>query len=233
MAVIKQIETGRAASFTFGDIAVEAKAILARAQRQAEQIVADAEAQRDRIAAEARIAGHAEGVLAGQEEGRKAARDAAAKAFEQQFARVGRTLAEAVDQLNARKGRMMAEARQDLVALALATCEKIVRRQIAADPAACQRTVEAAIELAGQASRLAIEVNPSDLEVIQAFSPQLAARLTGLAEVKVVGDAAVESGGCRLVARRDGGQTTEVDATIQTQLDRLAGELLGQADPVQ
>ncbi|MDD4890865.1 MAG: FliH/SctL family protein [Phycisphaerae bacterium] len=230
MAVIKQVESSRSTPFNFGDIAVEARAIITRAERQAEGVLAQANVDRDRIVAEARAAGYAEGLAAGQEEGRKAARDEAIKKFEQQIGRVGKAFGEAIEQLAACRGRMLAEARQDLVALALSAAEKIVRQQLAADPSAGLRIVEAAVELAGQASRLLVQVNPSDLETVQSFAPQLAARLTGSAEVKVVGDAAVESGGCRLTAWRETGQASDVDATIQTQLTRLANELLGKGD---
>jgi flagellar assembly protein FliH len=227
MPVIKQPETVRAEVFSLGDIALEAKGIVELARRQAEQILAGARVEADRLAAEARRQGHDEGVAAGTEQGRSAGRDESIKKFDAHIARVGRTLGEAVEQLNGRKGRMLAEARQDLVALALAVAEKVVRRHIRGDAATCQRTVEAAVELAGRASRLSVRVNPSDLELIRVFAPQLAARLTDAAEVAVVADDTIESGGCHLTAWRETGQAGEVDATLATQLDRLVEELLG------
>jgi flagellar assembly protein FliH len=229
MPVIKQPEIGRAGVFSLGDIAVEAKGIVDRARGQAEQIVVAARAEADRLRAEARRQGHDEGVAAGTEQGRAAGRDEAIKKFEVQLARAGRTLGEALEQLNGRKGRMLAEARQDLVALSLAVAEKVVRREVRGDSSACQRTVEAAVELAGRASRLSLRVNPADVELIQSFAPQLAARLTDAAEVAVVADETVESGGCRLTAWRETGQAGEVDATLATQLDRLTKELLGES----
>jgi len=229
MSVIKDLEvTRRAGPFNLADIALEAKGIITRAERQAEQIIADARVGAEEIRNQARQTGHQEGLAAGQEEGRNVARDQAARQFDQQIARTGRALAEAVEQLAARKAKMLAEARQDLVALALAAAEKVVRSHLAVDPDAARRTVEAAVELAGRASRLSIRVHPNDLEAVQAFAPQLAARLTEQAEVQVAGDEAIESGGCRLVAWRETGQASEIDAEIQTQLTRLTAELLGQ-----
>jgi flagellar assembly protein FliH len=230
MPIVKPNPSVRTEVFSLGDIAVEAKAILAHAQRRAEQVVAQAAAEGDALRAAARQDGYQAGLAAGQEEGHKAGREQAVTKFDQQFARVARTLAEAVEQLDARKGRMLAEARHDLVALALAAAEKIVRRAMRADPSACVKTVETAVELAGRASRLSVRVHPADLELVQSFAAATAARLTGGAEVQVIADPAIESGGCRVTAWRESGQASEIDATIQTQLDRLAGELLGKAD---
>jgi flagellar assembly protein FliH len=228
--LIKQPETVASRMFSLGDIAVEAKGILERARRQAEQAVAAANAECDAIREQARKAGYEAGLVAGAEEGQKAARQDAVKKFEQQLARAVRALAEALEQVSARKARALAEARQDLVRLALAVAEKVLRRELAADPAACVRTVEAAVELAGRASRLSVRVNPADLELVRSVAPQLAAQLTGEAEVEVVADEQVESGGCKLTAFRETAQPSEIDATIATQLDRLAGELLGKQD---
>lgn len=224
MPLIKQPETTRTQAFSLADIALEGRAIIARAERQAGEIIAAAQAQAAAIGEQSR----ADGFQAGFKEGHAAGRDDAVKKCEQQLARAGRSLAEAVEQFAANRARMQAEARNDLVRLALAAGEKILRREITADPTVCLRTVEAAVELAGRASRLSIRVNPSDLELVQSVAPQLAARLTGQADVQVVADEGIEPGGCRLAAWRQTGQAGEIDATIATQLDRLADELLGE-----
>jgi len=228
MPLIRQPQTAAGRTFSLGDIAVEAKAILEQARRQAERMLADAAAECQRLGEQARQAGYQAGLAAGAEEGRDLGRQDATRKFEQQLARAGRALAEAAEQLAARKARMLAEARQDLVRLALAVAEKVLRRELAADPDACARAVEAAVELAGRASRLTIRVNPADLELVRSVAPQLVARLAGQAEVQVVADEQVENGGCRLAAFRETGQPSEIDATIRTQLDRLAAELLGE-----
>ncbi|MCG3180673.1 MAG: hypothetical protein BIFFINMI_03036 [Phycisphaerae bacterium] len=225
--VIKNSETARATPFNFGDIAIEARSIIAAARQRAEALVADAQANADAIREQARSAGHAEGHAAGREEGLKVGRDEAQRRFDAEFARSGRMLAEAMEMLNERKGQMLAEARQDLVALALTAAEKVVRTRLAADPGACRRTVDAAVELTGHTSRLSIRVSPGDLATIQEFAPNLADRLTGEGEVQVVADESIEPGGCRVTAWRESGQSSEVDATIQTQLTRIAAELLG------
>ena len=218
---------GTAVPVNLGDIAVEAKGIVAQARRQAELIVQKAQAEADAIRQQSREAGRTEGHEAGLGQGRDAGREEARKSFDQQFARVGRALAEGIEQLNERRGRMLAEARQDLVALALATASKIVRQQIAADPQVCQRTVAEAVEMAGRASRLAVRVNPQDLELVQQFARQLVQRLTAEADVQVVADETIERGGCRVRAWHQTGQASEIDATIATQTDRIAAELLG------
>jgi flagellar assembly protein FliH len=213
--------------FNLADIALEAKSILRRAQQQAQQIVSEATKQAGEIREQARAEGHEQGMVAGREEGAELGRQDAAKQFDQQIARTGRMLGESIEQLEQRRGRMLAEARRDLVQLAMLVAEKVVRRHLSADPDAVIRAVEAAVELAGQASRLIIRVNPQDLQTAQEFAPQLADRLSGGHEVQVTGDEQIEAGGARIAAWHETAQGSEIDARIQTQIDRIASELLG------
>lgn len=231
--VIKnQNAVDQGAVFNLADIAIEGRAIIEAARKKAAGIVAEAEASADAIREQARAAGHAEGLAAGTEQGKAEGREQAARTFDEQFARIGRALAEATDLVNNRKGRMLAEARQDMVALALAVAEKVVRCRLAADTDACRRTAEAAVELAGRATRLRLHVSPEDLQTLQEFAPKLAEGLTADGEVQVTADPEIERGGCRLIAWRDNGQAAEIDARIQTQLDRIAAEMLGKQDAV-
>lgn len=93
----------------------------------------------------------------------------------------------------------------DLVTLALAAAERIVGRALDLDPSVAASAVQAALAHAPQTQAVTVEVNPRDAE---------AARTLG--GVRVVENPSIARGGC-LVKTEIG----TVDATLQTQLDRL------------
>jgi flagellar biosynthesis/type III secretory pathway protein FliH len=63
-------------------------------------------------------------------------------------------------------------------------------------------------------------LNPADMEAVQQWAAGLAAALDQRLHLKLVTDPAVDRGGCQLV-----GQHISVDATLATQLDRIAAAL--------
>ncbi len=215
-------------AFHLADYEAEAKQILARARRQADAILADAAAQAARIEEEARRQGHREGVEQGREEGRLAGRDEAFRQAREEFERQRSDLAAALKTAMAafdeQKSRFLLSARADVVALALEIARRVVKR-IAATPAeAAAVAVEnaaAALELVSPASDPVLRVNPADLQAMEAFAAELAASVRERRHVRVVADASVSPGGC-LLETEEG----RIDATLETQLDRIAELLL-------
>ena len=75
------------------------------------------------------------------------------------------------------------------------------------------------------ARRVTLLVHPGEADALEIYLPDLLAKLRSIEEVELTLDDTVSPGGC--VARFGTGQ---IDARIETQLDRIAAELLDQKD---
>jgi flagellar assembly protein FliH len=234
--VIKAHETEQASeqvgrlgmrAFQLNDVLHEAKQTIASARQDAAGLVEHARRQADSIRQTARKegyqAGFAEGRKAGSESGRKEAFEAASKAFAEQQASLIATCQQVIDEINAKRADWWAAARQDLVELALAIARRVVRCVGQRERDAVVGNLEEAVALAGKRSEVVIQVNPADVEAARAFARDLMDRQETWKHVPVVECAEISPGGCRV--QWAGGA---VDATLETQLDRIARELSGQ-----
>ncbi len=216
-------------SFRLTDYEAEATRLVETARRQAEQLVAEAERKAPRIREEARALGHKEGYAKGLEEGRQAGREQAFAEASAAFAAQQATLVEALNralaEFDEKKRRFLLAARTDAVELALAIGRRVVKRladvpgetgAIAAENAA------EALSLITPQSDAVLRVNPADLATMEAFAQGLAEAVRERRHVRLMADASVPPGGC-IVTTAEG----RVDATLETQLDRIAELLVG------
>jgi flagellar assembly protein FliH len=127
----------------------------------------------------------------------------------------------AIDQWENRRERMHAEACEDVLRFAFALGERVVHRLLRVDPSIVRDQMAVALRSLGRPSGLQISINPDDRGLIEQALPDVKSALGRTAHVHLHDDPAVERGGCVLATT--GGY---VDATIDTQLDRLAEALL-------
>ena len=167
-------------------------------------------ARRAALERDAFVKGYAQGERAGLEAGVKRT-DA-----------VLRRLGETIDELAGLRRQILHQSEQQLVQLALALARRIVRRELAADDELLGALARVALERLGEARPATIRLHPED------FARSTAGRLEqwAAAHVSVVADPTVNRGGC-LVESPFG----FVDASIEAQLQELAGALLESAHP--
>jgi flagellar assembly protein FliH len=203
--------------------------ILTRARQDAARILADAKsaAQREtlHIHEQARLAGHQEGLKIGLADGRKQGHDEALAAVAAQLQELSARWSQTLDLLHQHMPEHVADARMDLVQLALAIAGRITRQEALRNRQVAAGIVEDALRTAGAARRVTLLVNPLEVDALEKYLPDLLARLRSIEEVELTPDDTVSPGGC--VARFGAGQ---IDARIETQLDRIAAELLDQKD---
>jgi flagellar biosynthesis/type III secretory pathway protein FliH len=132
-------------------------------------------------------------------------------------------LAAAEQGIRSREEEFLRAAERSAVELAIAIAEKIVGGTVAARPEAVLDDVGGALLRTASRHRLAIEVNPDDLELVADSAERLAAKLGGVQRLDVVAERRIERGGC--IVRTEEG---EIDARIGSQLERVA-ELLAEA----
>jgi flagellar assembly protein FliH len=229
MALIKQATwspgTRDAVVMRLDDLRGRAAALEREATERAAKILADAKAERERLLAGAReqgqregfAKGHAEGLAKGNAEGRLAGVNEIKPRLEDIEARWMAGVAE----FEVARERMLDESRRDLLRLSLRIAERVIKSRIETDPGIAAAQVEAVLGMIMNPTRLAIVINPDDEVALKDAMPALMARFAAAGHLGMTTDPALPRGSC--LARTSGG---EIDATIWTQLDRIAETLL-------
>ncbi len=208
-----------------GDLARQGEAIRQRALAQADQILTEARNEARRLAQSAAQQGQAEGYKRGFTEGQaKGAEQGRQEALSRHSTALETLLKQWTDALNefieSRQG-LQVEARLDVLRLSLAIAERIVFRTVELDPTVIEDQMAEALSLLARRSAVTFRVHPSDLEQARGVLPQLVAQMHQCEHASIVADEALTPGGCVMQA----GLTT-IDASIETQLDRIVSALL-------
>lgn len=213
-----------------GDLRREGERIIGAARAEADQILALARSEAERLRREASDKGYAQGLARGMSDGRSKGEEAGrAQAFAEHQEQLDALLTRwnaGIERWEAERGRWMLEAREDVLRFACRFASRIVHRQIDLDPSIVVDQVAAALSLLTQPSRARVTVNPADVALIDAALPGLRQRLADAPEIEVAADDSISRGGCRVSAGRG-----VVDATIETQIDRLVDALLPRREP--
>ena len=139
------------------------------------------QAQAAALEREAYARGYAEGEAAGLAAGA------------QEGTALVRGLTKAADGVTRLRSDMLRQTERQMVQLALAVAQRIVQRELAADPAQLLEMARGVITRLDESVRVTVRLNPHDYEVTGA------AAITGFGpNVTVAADPKVEAGGCRV-----------------------------------
>jgi len=230
MGLIKSTNLPAApAAFSLADVEQHARAVLARARAEADQLLSAARAEAEQVRQQAQrqgqaagqAAGHAEGLKKGQEQGAAAAKQAALAEQKAKLTEVLTAFGTAAAALDARRAAFEADAAGDVVRLAVAIARRVAHAVATRDPAVVEANVREAVRLVVSKANVRVAVNPGQRELVAALLPQLKVTWPDLHAVEVVEDPSIVPGGC--VVTSAGG---EVDARLDAQLDRIVAELL-------
>jgi flagellar biosynthesis/type III secretory pathway protein FliH len=230
MALIRQSNAAMMARdalvLDLGDLKRQADAMRARAQAEVDQLLAEGRAERERLVRqateEARSEGVERGLEEGREQGRQEGRAAGLAELRETLQKLESGWTAALEGFENGRARALLEGRQDVLRLAMMLGEMVAKRALALKPEAVVDQVAAALALLSKPSRVTVTVHPDDLPLIQEALPALAQKLAAAAHAELLSDTAMERGGC--IVRMPSG--AEIDATIGTQLERIAGALL-------
>jgi flagellar biosynthesis/type III secretory pathway protein FliH len=219
-------EAAKAAVLTLRDITEETRQIVLEARKEAARIIADARAATEAVLRQAEERGFAEGFARGRNDGYADGRQQAHDEWEQKLSRQSAELAAAarkvIDELSAARAGVLNQARSQMLEFALVLAERIVGRVAVADIEAAKANLEKSLKLAPSGGQITVLVNPGQLHLLRLRCGELAAGLSGEGGVMLVSDETVSPGGVRV---RVG--SGEIDATIETQLAKVAETLLG------
>jgi flagellar assembly protein FliH len=125
----------------------------------------------------------------------------------------------AFDELRAGESRWLANVEENVAAIAIAVAHQVVMREVATAPEIVLALATRAVQEFGLDQPLSIRVNPTDLENMHGADRTGAddyRNITAQRDVRWVGDARLESGGCVVEGRE-----RIVDGRIDTSLERL------------
>ena len=210
--------------FSFADLEQQGRDVVEQAEARANEILRAAEQQGRELAERHKRSGYEEGFARGRaealEQTRAVARaDAVAKAREQVEFLV-RSLAAVLTEFEENKRALIAAAESGMIELALAVARRVCKLETGASTAAAQANARCVLEMVQGTGDAELHVHPDEYEQVRELAPELLTRADRLEHVKFVADESVERGGCTLTTR-----TGEVDATLETQLDRIAAAL--------
>jgi flagellar assembly protein FliH len=208
-----------------GDVEAHALGILRDADARAAAAVEEAERRAAHLTANADQKGHVEGfqrgMLEGREKGLRDGRDEALAESRERFAAIAERWTAAIDEWEANRERLFDEAREDVLRFAFALAERVVHRLVRADANIVADQMRTALEHLSRPTVLQVSIHPDDRASVEQTMPDVAASLGRSAHVHLHDDPTLDRGGC--VVATAGGY---VDASIATQLDRLAEALL-------
>ena len=209
---------------------------MADVERQAQRWLADARAQAAEILETARTQaadikqkahqsaiqqGYAEGHQRGLEDGRKTGHQTALDEARPKLTETHTALALALQQLEAHHIELRDGAVKDVMHLALTIAGRLARRAAAIDPDSTPQAVHEALKYVVEAGDVSVCVHPTCLDTIQTELPRIQLLWPRVTRISLIPDDTVAPGGC--IVRSACGS---VDLTLETQLQRIASELL-------
>lgn len=235
MALIRQSAAGGlvkdAVVLNLGDLAAQGKKIKDAARAEADAILLQAKQLREvHIKGgkqEGYQAGFESGRQAGLAAGRTAGRDEAYAEVAPRMAALEKAWGAALDEFVVTRAMAIDKGAESLIELALDIASKVVKEAIRARPELVVEQVRAAMTRTLETSRVSIHVHPDDVEAIEIAMPSLFARHASQRHWNIVADHSLSRGSCEVVTAEGG----MIDASVDSQLSRIARELLGRELP--
>jgi flagellar assembly protein FliH len=123
--------------------------------------------------------------------------------------------------MEASRAELESDALADVVKLAIAIARRVTKRQGLIEPAVLAENLREAVKQLIRRDDVRIAIHPRQRATLDDMLDRLKIEWPQMERVEVVEDESISPGGCRVT----GGQG-EIDATLQTQLDRIAADLI-------
>jgi flagellar assembly protein FliH len=208
-------------AFNFVDLRQEADAVITQARRTADELLANARQQAEALQEQARAVGRSEGQQDSQAKIEQCAAEIANRRLDVQLQTALPALKAAAEALQAERDRWLIRWEQTAIRVGVAIAEKLVKSQIAARPELASGMIADALRLAAGQPKVSVYLHPDDLAAWGEQGPRIVESLTACADSTLVADPLVSPGGCRIETLHG-----EIDARVETMLERLANELI-------
>jgi flagellar assembly protein FliH len=202
----------RPVAFNFDDMRGQASDYLDKVRDEAAKIIQGAHRQAEQIRRQAEAAGRQEGSAAIE------------RMLEEKIARRMETLLPALERtaaaLDDAKGELLRKWEKSAVHVAAAIAKRIIRRELASEPQIALEAIAEALQLAAGMSQVTLHVNTTDYAHLGGQIDRLAETLCRVAPARIVADAEIFPGGCRVTT-----EFGEIDQQIEAQLRRIEEDL--------
>jgi flagellar assembly protein FliH len=218
-------ELGQREAFNFSDLERQGVDYLAKVQADASQLQAQAkqlaESERNRIFEEARQAGEQAGLAKAHEIIAKQASEEAARLAQTRFATLTPVIEAVTKAIAADRDQWLHHWEKSAVSLAVTIAEKLIRSALKTHPERAAPMIAEALKLAAGSPSIKIWLSPGDMAHLGDDAPQMVRSICHVQEVTLLQDDQLSPGGCRIET-----QHGEVDARLETMLERMTAELL-------
>lgn len=206
----------------------QAAEILSRAEKAANDRCRDLQKQAEAGIQNERERGFQQGLAEGRKAGLEETRAAANVAIEQArkdarsgLASLTQALQAALSEVNDHRHRLYADAERGLIQLSLAIAKRVCGEVVRQSSQPAIETTVRLLDLVRHAHDVELQVNPSELELLKAVAAEFVEKSDALEHVRVFANVDISRGGACLI-----GALGTIDATVETQLDRITAALL-------
>lgn len=212
-------------AFNYADIQKSCDVYVQQARDQGRQLVETAQAEAEGLRTQAveagRRSGRTEGLLDAEAEIQKRSDDRLDDIIRDRLKTVIPALESVARAMEVERARWLTEWEASAIRLSVSIAEKILRRQLDAAPECGQEAILAAVKQITGQPHMRLQLHPGDIERLGERAADVIGSLASCAEVTLVANEEISPGGCVIET-----QHGVVDAQIETQLERIASELL-------
>lgn len=201
--------------------------MAARAERHVHQCLDQLRAEGNKIVAKAkeeaqsiRKQAEVEGRKAGETAGRAAIEQIVERQLSEQLGTLLPALKQMVEEICHAKQAWLTHWEKNVVHLAAAIAQRVIRRELTAQPEISLALVREALELASGSSQVRVYMNPADHAALGTQVQTLVKEFSPLAPAELLADPQITSGGCRVDT-----QFGSIDQQLEIQLARIEAEL--------
>ena len=216
---------GTKIAFNYEDLRARCDRHIEQVRAETKQIIEDAATEADSIRKrafeEAYRDGRRDGLKHADAEIEKRSKLVAQKLVAEQLQTTLPAMQAATEALSEERNRWLAQWEAAAIRLCVAIAERIVRRELSIQPQCVAATVIEALELAAGDSHVKLRMHPEDASLLNEYGNEALGAMSSIGDTTVVPDESITRGGC-IIDTRHG----VIDARLETQLDRIAAELL-------
>jgi flagellar assembly protein FliH len=215
--------------FNFDDLRQRGDAYVDSVRKQIGEMLANAESEVATLRKTAQELGfergQREGLHNANESIEQRARQIAEKTAAEGLATALPALEAVSDSLAIERDRWIAEWEATSVRLAAAIAERLVGRELRLKPDLAREMIREALQLALGTPRIRVHLHSDDAALLGTQAAQVIRVMAACGEAEIVADNSLTRGGC-LIETQHG----QIDARIETLLDRIVAQLLENLD---
>lgn len=201
-------------------IEVEVQAANSKLAQDRQRATAEVQTVYDKAHVDGYRDGYEKGLQQGLSEQEAAYASRLKEEVSQRVTSVIASLEGAIADLQARPAEWVKKWEPEGTELVLSIARRVARQAVARDGEVITRTLTEILSMIARAPRITVHLHPTDLETLEMHPERWRSAVSKSTEIEFVTDESLTRGGCQVAT-----ETCTVDATVETQIDRLLAEL--------